>query len=80
MKSKHSVSEVKLRTQLPSLSQKQLPSTKSLLNSPIIEKSKRNLLLLKRLKPIAREKSKSSSDGSSIMRRLESGQQNRLVP
>lgn len=50
-----------------------------LLNSPLIERSKKKLLLMKELGPI-RAEPESSSEGSRILRRLESGRETQVLP
>lgn len=52
---------------------------KALLSSPLIERSKKNLLLMKELGPV-RAEPESSSEGSQILRRLDSGKESQILP
>jgi hypothetical protein len=50
-----------------------------LLSSPLIERSKKNLLLMKELGPV-RAEPESSCEGSRILRRLDSGKESQILP
>jgi hypothetical protein len=53
---------------------------KTLLSSPLIERSKKHLILMKELAPVRPVSRSSSSEGSRILRRLDSGRDSQVLP